>query len=131
VEEGVLLARRPRAPLGGRGGAACGPCSRTGRADRGGTRHAVTRTCVLAAIYLAAVATASFAQSKPAGDCGEVVTIPTHDRTTTRYAFTRPAAPQGETIAVVLLPGGGGHLDLDAKGCPQALQRHSLVRSLP
>jgi len=91
----------------------------------------VTRTCVLAAIYLAAVATASFAQSRPAGDCGEVVTIPTLDRTTTRYAFTRPAAPQGETIAVVLLPGGGGHLDLDSKGCPRALKGNSLVRSIP
>jgi hypothetical protein len=31
----------------------------------------------------------------------------------------------------VLLPGGGGHLDLDDKGCPRALMRNSLVRSLP
>ncbi len=39
----------------------------------------------------------------------------------------RPASP----IAVVLLPGGGGHLDLDANGCPRALKGNSLVRSIP
>jgi hypothetical protein len=31
----------------------------------------------------------------------------------------------------VLLPGGGGHLDLDANGCPRALKGNSLVRSIP
>jgi hypothetical protein len=38
---------------------------------------------------------------------------------------------QGEPVAVVLLPGGGGHLDVDAYGCPRALKGNSLVRSIP
>ena len=72
------------------------------------------------------------ARGKSPGDCGEVATIQTHARTTTRYAFERPTSPpQGQAIAVVLLPGGGGHLDLDAQGCPRALKGNSLVRSIP
>ena len=68
-----------------------------------------------------------------ADGCGEVVTIATHGRTTTRYAFVPPpeAAARGDRIGLVLLVGGGGHLDLDDKGCPRALQGNSLVRSLP
>jgi hypothetical protein len=34
-------------------------------------------------------------------------------------------------VALVLLAGSGGHLDLDDKGCPRALTGNSLVRSLP
>ena len=64
----------------------------------------------------------------PAGNCGEVVTIETRGRTTTRYALVQPKNAQ---IALVLLVGGGGHLDLDGKGCPRALRGNSLVRSLP
>ena len=60
--------------------------------------------------------------------CGEVVTIPTHGNTTTRYAF---ASPPGAKVALVLLAGGGGHLDLDDKGCQRALAGNSLVRSIP
>jgi hypothetical protein len=87
---------------------------------------------VLTTLCVVAVAATGFAQSKPPGDCGELVTIPTHDRTTTRYALERPSAPvQGEPIAVVLLPGGGGYLDLDSHGCPRALKGNSLVRSIP
>ncbi len=65
--------------------------------------------------------------------CGEVVTIETHDRTTTRYAlaYPQPVPPQGVRIALVLLVGGGGHPDLDEQGCPRALTGNSLVRSLP
>ena len=89
----------------------------------------------LALLLLVAVAAAPFVirpDNAAATDCGEVVTIPTHDRTTTRYALARPtAAITGEPIAVMLLPGGGGHLDLDARGCPRALQGNSLVRSIP
>ena len=65
--------------------------------------------------------------------CGEVITLETHGGTTTRYALASPPgepAPSGR-IALVLLPGGGGHLDLDDKGCPRALKGNSLVRSLP
>lgn len=58
--------------------------------------------------------------------CGELVTLPTHDGTTTRYTF---AAPPAASAALVLLPGGGGHLDLDDQGCPRRLKGNSLVRS--
>jgi hypothetical protein len=89
------------------------------------------RAAALAALCVATLAATAFAQSRPTADCGEVVTIQTHDRTTTRYVFSRPTAPTaGEPIAVVLLPGGGGHLDLDANGCPRALNGNSLVRSM-
>jgi len=72
----------------------------------------------------------------PAGaaePCGEVVTVETHGRTTTRYALAGPPEPPpaGGRVALVLLPGGGGHLDLDAQGCPRALAGNSLVRKLP
>src|SRR5688572_26732917 len=74
--------------------------------------------------------TMAFAQPDAAapGTCGEVVTIPTHGSTTTRYAF---ASPPNVKVALVLLAGGGGHLDLDDKGCPRALTGNSLVRSIP
>jgi len=69
----------------------------------------------------------------PAKSCGEVITIKTHDRTTTRYAFAQPqgAPAQSARIALVLLVGGGGNLNLDDKGCPRALAGNSLVRMLP
>lgn len=63
--------------------------------------------------------------------CGEIVRLPTHDRTTTLYSLAAPPAARPETISLVLLVGGGGHLNLDAGGCPQALRGNSLVRSLP
>lgn len=92
------------------------------------------RSSVLGALGLVA-ASAFVAQANaaaPAGGCGEVVTIETHGRTTTRYALAQPAgapAPGGR-VALVLLVGGGGHLDLDHQGCPRALRGNSLVRSL-
>lgn len=58
--------------------------------------------------------------------CGEVVTLKTHDGSTTRYALT---VPPKATAVLVLLPGGGGHADLDAKGCAQKLKGNSLIRS--
>lgn len=75
--------------------------------------------------------TQSRASGKP---CGELVTIATHANTTTRYALARPAGDDARSkppVAVVLLAGGGGHLDLDANGCPRALIGNFLVRSLP
>src|SRR5262249_41112538 len=61
----------------------------------------------------------------------EVVAVETHGRTTTRYALAQPkeASKEGRA-ALVLLPGGGGHLDLDGKGCVRALKGNFLVRSL-
>ena len=65
-----------------------------------------------------------------AGSCGEVATLETHGGTTTRYTFAQPS-PTPTGVAVVLLPGGAGHLDLDDTGCPRALRNNSLVRSIP
>lgn len=72
------------------------------------------------------------AQQASAG-CGEVRRVETHERSTTRYALATPppAVAQGDAIALVLLVGGGGHLDLDDQGCPRALTGNSLVRSIP
>jgi hypothetical protein len=80
--------------------------------------------------------TACLAQSTaalPDEHCGEVVTIETHNRTTTRYAFVPPprASTQGRPITLTLLAGGSGHVDLDEKGCARALKGNSLVRSIP
>lgn len=68
-----------------------------------------------------------------AGECGAVVTLATHGGTTTRYSLAQPAATgaAGAPIGLVLLVGGGGHLNLDDRGCPQALAGNALVRSLP
>lgn len=67
------------------------------------------------------------------GGCGEVVTIATQGGATVRYALAhpQPAPLQGGGVALVLLVGGGGHLNLDDRGCPRALRGNSLVRSLP
>ncbi len=94
---------------------------------------------------------ASFAQPTSAAPdrCGEVVAIEmpaqspsrTSTRTSTRastritmrytLAFPHNAVAQAPRAVLVLLVGGGGHLDLDDKGCPRALAGNSLVRSLP
>lgn len=65
--------------------------------------------------------------------CGEVVAVETHDRSTTRYVLAHPkdVPVEGGRIALVLLAGSGGHLNLDEQGCPRALTGNSLVRSLP
>ena len=65
--------------------------------------------------------------------CGEVVTVGTHDQSTTRFAFAQAqgATVPGSVVALVLLVGGSGHLDLDDKGCARALKGNSLVRSAP
>lgn len=68
------------------------------------------------------------ALAQPVG-CGDLVTLPTHERSTTRYALAGP--PAASAGVLVLLVGGGGHLDLDDLGCPRALKGNSLVRSLP
>jgi pimeloyl-ACP methyl ester carboxylesterase len=76
------------------------------------------------------------AQSQPAppgAGCGELVTLDTHGSTKTRYALGQPKAggAQAGRTALVLLVGGGGHLNLDDKGCPRALKGNSLVRMAP
>jgi hypothetical protein len=88
------------------------------------------------AFLLPLLALACLAQpstESPAGNCGEVVTIDTHNRSTTRYSLAQPqgASAQSAPIALVLLAGGPGHVDLDDKGCARALKENSLVRSIP
>ena len=82
---------------------------------------------------LGAPATRAQSQESLGGRCGEVVTLDTHGKTTTRYAFAEPegGTTQGAPVALVLLAGGTGYLDLDDKGCARALKGNSLVRSIP
>lgn len=99
-------------------------------------RRDLIGAAVCVALVLVALIAPCLGQSKatpgPATPCGEVVTLQTHGRSTTRYALAGPqGAPAREQIALVLLVGGGGHLDLDAAGCPRALVGNSLVRSMP
>ena len=93
------------------------------------------RALAAAALAAATLALPVFAQPKSTSAtkaCGEAVTLKTHDGTTTRYALAGPReAPAGDRIALVLLVGGGGDLDLDDQGCPRALKGNFLVRSLP
>ena len=93
----------------------------------------VLRLSVLAVAFSATACLAQPNAALATDSCGEVVTIETHGRTTTRYAFASPppVPAQSARIAVVLLVGGGGYLDLDNKGCPRELTGNSLVRSIP
>jgi hypothetical protein len=83
---------------------------------------------LLGALTAAAIGpSVAFAQ----GACGELVRLPTHDRTTTLVSLDKPSAASQDRTTLVLLVGGGGYLNLDAKGCPRELKGNSLVRSLP
>ncbi len=86
---------------------------------------------ILLAGSLLAAAPAGLAQGRAADACGEVVTLQTHDRSTTRYALGVPESGAAEKIALVLLPGGSGYANLDDKGCARALRGNSLIRSVP
>ena len=90
------------------------------------------RTTAFAGLTLALLSPPSLAAAS-SESCGEVIAVETHNRTTTRYALARPqgAPAKDSPVALVLLPGGGGHLNLDEAGCPRALRGNSLVRSLP
>lgn len=69
-----------------------------------------------------------------ARSCGAVVTLETHGTSQTRYSWVAPAAASldGEArLAVVMLVGGGGTLEIDDAGCPHRLNGNVLIRSLP
>lgn len=81
------------------------------------------------------LALAGLAQVRPAlaqESCGELITLKTHGKTTTPVSLSLPpaSAPQVQRMALVLLPGGSGHMALDAKGCARELEGNSLVRSI-
>jgi hypothetical protein len=40
-------------------------------------------------------------------------------------------AEQNQRVALILLIGGGGGIDLDEKGCPRELSRNVLMRMRP
>ncbi len=65
--------------------------------------------------------------------CGEVVTVDTHDGSTTRYSLAQPSQTglHNRPIALILLVGGTGYVNLDDAGCARALKGNSLVRSIP
>jgi hypothetical protein len=91
------------------------------------------RGLAVAGLALGTLVWPALAQSTNASAkvCGEVVTLKTHDGTTTRYTLAGPnEEPSGDRIALALLVGGGGDLNLDDRGCPRALSGNSLVRSL-
>ena len=81
----------------------------------------------LALFLLGMVAGTAGAQTS----CGRLVVLKTHCDSTMRYALSQPRDTKGEAVALVLLPGGDGHADLDDKGCPRALTGNSLIRSIP
>ena len=94
---------------------------------RGSIRHAAT----IAGLALGA-ATVFFAASPAAvaqSACGEVVALSTHDGT--RAGYSLAGMSKDATAVLVLLPGGGGFLDLDDNGCPRKLKGNSLVRKRP
>ena len=77
---------------------------------------------------------ASFAQTRTSSiDCGEVITVETHDGSTTRYSLAAPTntTSHNKVIVLVLLAGGNGYLNLDVAGCARSLKGNSLVRSIP
>jgi hypothetical protein len=82
---------------------------------------------IVISIFLLLAVSVTQAQSA----CGELVTLKTHGNTSTRYALAQAKkVVAGEQIALILLPGGGGHADLDDEGCPRALVGNSLIRSI-
>ena len=85
-------------------------------------------------LMLASARAVSIAQpsaAPPANSCGDVITLETHERTTTRYTLAQGAPAQEARIALVLLVGGGGNINLDDKGCPRSLSRNVLMRMRP
>jgi pimeloyl-ACP methyl ester carboxylesterase len=78
------------------------------------------------------LATLGAVATPAAAGCGEVVTLATHGSTKTSYSLAMPAgAASGDPIALVLLAGGSGFIDLGADGCPRALVGNSLARARP
>tara|TARA_R110002073_G_scaffold149547_1_gene303355 strand:- start:112 stop:957 length:846 start_codon:yes stop_codon:yes gene_type:complete len=79
--------------------------------------------------FLCFVSIVPIAAAARAETCGEVVTVAAHEGTQTRYSLAGPSS--GARAALLLLPGGGGYLNLDDDGCPRKLKGNSLVRSRP
>lgn len=78
-------------------------------------------------IAVAGILLAGMSGPRAAGGCGETVALAGHDDSTTKYVVSGVAG--GAKAALVLLPGGGGFLNLDDDGCPRKMKGNSLVRS--
>jgi hypothetical protein len=81
------------------------------------------RLCVLALAALAAIA-ALDADAQVETPCGELITLATHGNSKTAYSL----AGKG-SIALVLLPGGGGVLDFASDGCNTKQPTSSATRT--
>lgn len=80
------------------------------------------RCLIVVLLLLASTRELSIAQPSAAlaaNSCGEVITIDTHNRTTMRYTPAQDALAQDARLALVLLAGGSGNINLDDKGCPR------------
>lgn len=106
------------------------------RLGRGPAHYAGLRCGLGALIAIAAMAApvSSFAVD---ATCGELITLKTPRQATLRYALDQAAAPLLEDepgrgpVALVLLVGSHGVLNLDALACPRYLTSSWLVRALP
>lgn len=58
--------------------------------------------------------------------CGELIELTGHNKTKFSYSFH---APEKAAAVLVLLPGGSGFADLDAKGCARKLTGNSFIRT--
>lgn len=70
------------------------------------------------------------AAAQAQGGCGEVLTVPSHEGTTTRVAWVAPRAGEAAPTTLLLLAGGAGFVDLGPDGCARKLQGNSLIRAL-
>lgn len=71
---------------------------------------------------------------QPTQPCGAIVHIESRNASgTIRYSWMpgRAMDAADSAIALILLVGGGGTLDIDEAGCPQRLNHNILVRSAP
>lgn len=79
--------------------------------------------------FILPVLFAATAHAAAQESCGEPVTLPVRGGESLTYSLAMPDSTSRGVL--LLLPGGGGALDLDAQGCPQKLKGNSLARSLP
>lgn len=90
------------------------------------------QTLVPFALVMAIIAVSSAFAAPHAKVCGQVVSIATHDQTTTRYSLaTTQGSAQAAPVTVLLLVGGGGNPVLDEHGCATNLLGNSLIRMIP
>lgn len=79
------------------------------------------------AVLLLAFSFSTAAQQR----CGELVTLTTRGSTTMSYTFSEANPAAGGPLAIVMMIGGSGYLDLDDQGCPRKLSRNNLLRMRP